>query len=857
MVAESNPARARRRRFGTADVPGGPNERDVHGSAANGPRRRRPRATVFTLAAAALAALVVTPIAAYAGGLVPRDAVSVTTTAFTGPVDRAGADRGAERAGDMSAARQLAAAESDTGISLRIAPTVSTTLALDAPLTVDVEIVNATTESIATGTLRLTRSAAAIDDVSEIDEWVGGPTADAPPAPGAPSVTLAESESRALSPGSVAVVSFTVPPDALDELAGAPVVGLGAELLVDATVVATGTDVFATNAAAVGDPLALALVAPITVPAPGAGVLDATQLESWTGPLGLLSRELDALAGRPVAIAIDPRIIASIQVLGTSAPASATAWLDRLRGVPNEIFPLAYADADVAIQAQLALPNLLTPTSFSDLLDPADFASTGAGAGADAADDADTVGDAPVATEGPTPAPGELPSTDALLEWPYTRTDVAWPADDTVAAGDLGYLAAAGLTTAILSPGNVEPSAELTSAAATIDGSTAVVADARLTDPLREASEALTDVDWRSATGRLEAELALAAADDAPGGATTTVLATFARGDGAQASRMAATIDALGVSPWSQPATLSDAIGAPPTARTLIDLPETDARSASVDRMVGDEADVTAFATVLEDPLVLTGPNRRTLLALLDVTWLADTQGWDAAVADWLAVQRTTLGAVSVVPSSPVNVVSSESGVPTTILNALPYPVTVVVTVDPSNGRLIVEDQVEQTVEAESRGSVIVPVAAGVGNGEVSLAVSLSSTQGVPIGSTVDIAVNVQADWEGVGAAILGLVVVLVFGIGIWRNISRRRKQRAADAAAAASTTASDAAAGDGAASDGATSDAAASDRAPEAEPAPARTPPRAPHVDEPSPTPGAAGAAGTAPERTEEPHNG
>ena len=81
---------------------------------------------------------------------------------------------------------------------------------------------------------------------------------------------------------------------------------------------------------------------------------------------------------------------------------------------------------------------------------------------------------------------------------------------------------------------------------------------------------------------------------------------------------------------------------------------------------------------------------------------------------------------------------------------------TVVVDVNPSNGRLIVEDQVEATVEPESRSTVRVPVAAGVGNGEVSLAVSLTSTQGVPIGQTVIIPANVQADWEGVGAAILG-----------------------------------------------------------------------------------------------------
>ncbi len=29
---------------------------------------------------------------------------------------------------------------------------------------------------------------------------------------------------------------------------------------------------------------------------------------------------------------------------------------------------------------------------------------------------------------------GELPTTEAILAWPYTRTDIAWPADDTIAS---------------------------------------------------------------------------------------------------------------------------------------------------------------------------------------------------------------------------------------------------------------------------------------------------------------------------------------------------------------------------------------------------------------------------------------
>jgi len=440
------------------------------------------------------------------------------------------------------------------------------------------------------------------------------------------------------------------------------------------------------------------------------------------------------------------------------------------------VFPLAYADADLAVQAQLDLPELLTPTSFSDALDPANFAVVDGGGTTDDGGVPST--DQPVEPE---PTPGSTPTTEQLVDWPYTRTDLAWPADDTVAVGDLAYFDAAGLTTALLAPGNAEPIEAPAPSSATIDGSTALVADAGLTAPLRAAAEASTDVEWRQATGELLAELALDA-----GEARTTVFATFDRGAAAQSTRVAAVIDAVSGSGWSSLAGLSDAIGAPPAERTLVDLPEADERLTQVGRAVQAEADVAAFATVLDDPAQLTGPTRRELLSLLDVAWLPDREAWNATVSDWLATQRAVLGSVSVVQSSTINVVSTETGVPTTIENTLPYPVTVVVDVDPSNGRLIVEDRVEATVEPQSRSTVRVPVAAGVGNGEVSLEVSLSSTEGVPVGDPVVIPANVQADWEGLGAAVIAAIVVLVFGIGVWRNIRRRRRERAAAAEAGA-----------------------------------------------------------------------
>src|SRR5688572_33288753 len=61
-----------------------------------------------------------------------------------------------------------------------------------------------------------------------------------------------------------------------------------------------------------GDPVALTLVVPLTVPPNATGLLDADTLTRYTSPLGLLTRQLDAVIDTPVAIGLDPQIIASI-----------------------------------------------------------------------------------------------------------------------------------------------------------------------------------------------------------------------------------------------------------------------------------------------------------------------------------------------------------------------------------------------------------------------------------------------------------------------------------------------------------------------------------------------------------------
>ena len=659
----------------------------------------------------------------------------------------------------------MAAADPEGGVHVSIAPAESTTFTTTGPQDVIVEIANGTAEPLAVGALHLLAADEAIDDPAEVDAWVSlgaGSTDDTPS-----STEVGVAETRSVIAGSASTVRLTVPAGTFD--AEAPLVGLAAQLEIDGELVSTGAGVFASPTAPATAPVGLALAAPLTVPAQSTGLLPAERLETWTGPSGLLTRQLDALDGRPVAIGLDPRIVASIRVLGSAAPASAVAWLERLDALPNEVFPLAYADADLAVQAQLGVDEPLEPLGFDDAIDPAAFVATPGDAG-----------------EGSTatPMPEVVPDTETVLEWPYTRADLAWPADDTVAADNLAWLADAGLTTTILAPSNVEPADGLVGAASTIGGSTAVVADARVTEPLRRAAAATSDTEWRAATARVAAELALAAGsvdlDESP----VALLATFARSGGGGAERMRTIVDALADLPWATPASLTDAIGAPPTPRTLIDQPEDDQRRSNVDRMLQSERAVDEFSAVIDDPSVLTAPTRRELLALLDVGWIPQATEWGEAVGQWLIENRAVSDSVSVVPSSSVLIVASESGIPITVQNALPTAATVVVEVAPTNGRLIVEDEVEVTVEPESRSTVLVPVAAGVGNGEVTLEVSLAATDGTPVGDTVSIPANVRADWEGLGASVLAAIAVIVFGVGIWRNIRRRRRQRAEAAAA-------------------------------------------------------------------------
>lgn len=592
-------------------------------------------------------------------------------------------------------------------------------------------------------------------------------------------VDLGKAALPVLEPGSSVVVRVSVPPAAVPfgTRPTSAVYGLGATVEAGTTQAnARGTVVWSP-----GDPATrsdVGVVMPIVSPSTGAGLISSQDLATYTAPNGVLTRDLDGLQNHAtVAIGIDPMILASIRALGNAAPASATAWLDRLSALPNDTFSLGYGDADVAGQIQAGLPAPLQPSALGFALDPKNFSPTPTAIG-----EPHTPTATPAATPSPTPTPGTgpaLPTLDRLLAWDYSLRGIAWPGDDTLRAADLPPLATAGLGTVIVAGSNTNADKlDSTPNTPAHNGtSTLAVSDQRLSDALRQAISAPSDLAWNSAMSKLNAQLQLISAE---GATPRHLLIGLDRSWPSSGTQLQRTLDTLFTSPWASPSTFPALLtSAPSSGLSLTDSPESQTRIDSIHLLLNDEKSIDAFATILADPSTLTGQTRAQLLTLLAVSWQNPRTDWTAAVAASRQATVKTLHAVHILPTENVNLVSAQGSIPFTVSNELAgEAVTVVLSASPSNSRLEIDAPTTKTIPQDSRATMLVPVKAKVGNGQVILSLQLYSPTGVPIGDPSSVTVDVHADWEGIGALILGGLLVLLFGFGIVRNILRRRDQR-------------------------------------------------------------------------------
>lgn len=547
---------------------------------------------------------------------------------------------------------------------------------------------------------------------------------------------------------------------------------LGSALLFGGSVAHAATP-DSSPAATNGQPTSLAIAVPLVAPAGVSGLISAENLTSYTAPAGDLTRQLNALINRPVAIAVDPMIVASIRILGTDAPESAAAWLQRLQSAGNETFALSYADSDIAALAQAGAPGILGPTGFS--IDPALFpdetpaAEQGTGVGTDP----------PSSSPDPSPSPSaepSVPTPETLVELPYSLDAIVWPRENTVLAANLENFAAAGPVTTILGSSNVSSDRDSIQASATVGEQAVLVSHTDVSRLLRAAVTATSDVSWQAAVS----ELALAVAGWTGGG--STVLATLDRNGGG--TRIAETLDALAARTDMTLSSLGAAMAEPPIAVSVVDPAVDSERVARLASVLATEPGLAAFATVLERPEQLTAPRRLALLTLASNSWARLPASWPSSVDDYLQRHADLLGSVRVEESSTLNLRSFTGNLPIMVSNELPYPATVYVTVTANTAILdVLESRVPVTVEANSQARALIPVRS-IANGDVLLQVSLSSAMNVPISTPSFISTNVQAEWETAFTLVVVIVLFVVFVLGLVRTITRRRRQRGAPAAA-------------------------------------------------------------------------
>jgi hypothetical protein len=654
-------------------------------------------------------------------------------------------------------------------------------LAPGQDLTVSVTITNATESAYQHGTVSLWIDPAPQKSRSTLDSWLASTDAVAK------AVTVGQAPLGALEPGTSTVVQVAVPAASLPFTAspGEAVYGIGATAALGGSAAADARSSLVWSPGASAAPSAVGVVFPIISPSTADGLLSADELTTYTAPNGVLTRDLDGLERHStVAIGIDPMIIASIRALGNAAPATVTDWLDRLSALPNDTFSLGFGDADLTGQLQSGVTKPLVPTSLTYALDPKNFTPAPTPVGEPSTQSA-TPTTSP--TPSPTPTAGAgpvLPTLDELTSWNFTMQGVAWPGDGTVRAADLGPLVAAGYTTTLVSGANTNAKTlgGTTSAVLPFDGGKLGVADAGLSDAIRQAASAPSDTAWNAAMAKVNAQLELTSKE---GGRAKNLLISFDRSWPSSGTQLKRTLDSLLTGPWSTPTTLPQTLGAPATdGLALVDAPETAERTASIRALVDDEAQIDQFATILDKPETMTGRTRAQLLTLLAVSWQNPRDDWTTAVANNRESTVKTLNAVKIVPTENVNLVSAQGSIPFTVTNALPNEAAnVVLRASPSNSRLEIDQDVTKRILPDSRATLLVPVKAKLGNGQVVLSLSLYSPSGVPIGTPTSVTVEVHADWEGIGALVFGILLVLLFGFGIVRNILRRRDQRRAERA--------------------------------------------------------------------------
>nr|WP_274604476.1 MULTISPECIES: DUF6049 family protein [unclassified Microbacterium] len=644
---------------------------------------------------------------------------------------------------------------STTPAVLSAAPVANGILRPGEALTVAVTLAAGSGSAVATP-VGLQLGTAPLSDDAALERWLGGDTT------GVTLQQVATGSMDATASGAQTTTALSVP--ATDAaLAGRAAGVYPVRVTADGAGLRTPTVVVVPNDAGAQTPVAL--VVPITAAPMTRGLLSASELAELTAVDGALSAQLDAVDGTGATLAVDPAIPAAIRVLGSAAPPTAVAWLQRLLALPNNRFALQFGDADIAAQLRAGLTAPLSPTSLQSYMAAADFTQPAPAVSAVSTPDPSTSA---------TPGQPSYPSLTSLLDIGSATPNVFWPATgsagaDTVTA--LGALGTADQPAHVLVP-STSVVGGARQAAAAVAGVSTPVYDAEVSRALADAAGQNDTTRRGSALAAAQAYLALAraATGDQP------VLAILDRGTDRSRVSLRATLGLVATAPGYSSSTLAAVSTIPASETTLAEATVDTARVTDVADLVADEQVIDRFATILDQPELLTGRERAEVLQVMNVSWTGDAAR--KAVSDHRAATRTTLDSVGIL-SSDFRLVSSSAPLRPWVRNDLPWPVTVVMAVDPNDVRLRVQPRTTVNAQASANTRVEVPVEARIANGEVSVALQLYSPTGEAVGSPQVVDVEVRAEWESIGLIVIILLIVAFLSLGVVRTIARRRRTRA------------------------------------------------------------------------------
>lgn len=614
-------------------------------------------------------------------------------------------------------------------------------------------------------------------------------------AAGDPVTSVDATFANQLGPGSTGQFTISVPADDLGLPTSSPTTswgprGLVVQLSDSSGMLASGVGFTTWYPNPNFDQTAISLLAPITLTGYSPdGLIGPDELDRAIADDGALTNAVSVLADPTVAIALDPRVIASFEAAvaeppgegdgtggedtGAPSPPTTPSGTAGPQEPPPEDAPADEADLSDERTANEDQRNRLN-SWYRTFLDTASSRTVIALPYSDpdliSLSENDLTDLAAFAQQEKSVVKDVLPNA---------ITDIAWPIAGTADRGDLRALAQAGNSEVILDDVQQPPISGIREDA---HSSTRTSADGRSTIETLVSDSTLTNlsaevIGSRSPAAAMSELVAATAAiqSEAPNRSRNLLLPLPRTTASASWSTTVSTISGL---PWVSTAGLDGLLASDTEPRGVLQQSQDQKRigESTLTGLAETRAREARFNNAFSDPAAA---NRRLDRALLGCTSVAWTLGGDSSscLRTATATSEEQMNSVYLEKGSSVLLVTGErTTIPVTIVNNSTAEATLRLRMTPQTPQLRAQTTETVAVPPAETMRVDVPVE-GLANADVPTTIEMVAADGTVLPKNTSLLVRVRADWENIGTAVVGLVLAAVFVIGLVKSVSRGRRK--------------------------------------------------------------------------------